>query len=517
MNFLQTFDYNYILNNIYLIKDFSQNFPFMSIIISMFTGVLCVILNSKTARNLCLASISVILIMSILNLLYCKKSGEYYIYMMGHFPAPWGNEIRIGILEAIFSLMSALVMLLSLLAGMKYIFNDVESNKQNYYFFMMNLLFCSILSLIYTNDLFTAYVFVEINTLTSGAIIMLRNKKDTLVATVRYIIISLLASGLILLAISMLYDITGHLLMSNVKLEVHQLMQNGKYKLPMEMIICLFAIGLGVKAALFPFHSWLPDAHGTATTSSSAILSGLVLKSYIILFIKICYRVIGIDIILYSYILNLLFIFAILSMCIGSLKAIKEKDIKRMVAYSSIAQIGYIYLGMSIGTNDGFAAACLQIFAHAFTKSMIFCAVGTLIDVSNGNKKIIDMEGAARKNLFAGIVFTVGAFSMIGLPLLAGFNVKYYLIEAALKSEKFIIFTSATLILSATLNPLYYIPTIMVLFKKTEETKKLSLFSKKIDGLFIVSSIIFVGVILFLGLNAQLVIDFIKQGLMLFG
>ena len=137
------------------------------------------------------------------------------------------------------------------------------------------------LALIYTNDLFTGYVFVEINTIAACAIVMLRDSKETLVATARYLALSLLGSGMFLLGICILYDITGHLLMENISEAIMSLVVTGKYAFPLEMVIALFCVGLATKSALFPFHTWLPGAHGTATSASSAILSGLVLKGYI--------------------------------------------------------------------------------------------------------------------------------------------------------------------------------------------------------------------------------------------
>ena len=154
-----------------------QNFPFISIILSMVTGVLCAVLKPKAARNLCLGTITAIGVMSAAVLQFTLRTGEYYVYWMGHFPAPFGNEIRIGVFEALMALMFSLVMMLSLFGGMKHIFHDVEETKINSYFLMINLLFSSMLALIYTNDLFTAYVFVEINTIASCAIVMLSSSK----------------------------------------------------------------------------------------------------------------------------------------------------------------------------------------------------------------------------------------------------------------------------------------------------------------------------------------------------
>ena len=136
--------------------------------------------------------------------------------MMGHWPAPWGNEIRGGPLEALMATMFCIVMGFSVLGGLGNIFEDVPKKKQYLYFLMMNLLLCSMIALIYTNDMFTAYVFIEINTLAACAIVMAKEGGETIVATIRYLIMSLLGSGLFLMGIALLYNITGHLLMESL-------------------------------------------------------------------------------------------------------------------------------------------------------------------------------------------------------------------------------------------------------------------------------------------------------------
>ena len=494
---------------------FVQNFPFISIILSMFIGVICAVLKPKLARNITLINLSIIGILSIATLNYTIQTGQAYVYMMGHFPAPFGNEIRFGTLETLMATMFSVVMLLSICGGMKHIFHDIEDTKVNLYFMMLNLLFSSMLALIYTNDLFTAYVFVEINTLASCAIVMIKRAKETLVATVRYLIMSLLGSGLFLIGICILYDITGHLLMSYIKSSVAILFASGEYFFPLEMIICLFIIGLAIKSALYPFHSWLPDAHGSSTSASSSILSGLVLKGYIILLIKIIYRVIGFEVIYQTKAINVLFILGLLAMVMGSMNALKEKDIKRMVAYSSVAQIGYIYMGIGIGNTLGMVAACFHIISHAITKPMLFSAAGGFMEVSNGSKKFSEIRGAGRRNLLAGIAFVVGTLSMIGIPLTAGFVSKLCFANAALNASSRTIPTLLVLSISTLLNALYYIPAMMNLFANTND--KLTLVPDKKDYAFIISMVVFIILNFVVGLNYTNLTALIAQGLSVLG
>lgn len=505
------------MDKYYVINDIVQNFPFITIILSLMCGIICAALKSKAAMRVCFFNLIVCFVLSFATLIYCINSGDYYIYIMGRFPAPFGNEIRIGVLETLMATAFSLVMILSLMGGLKHVFHDVLPEKQEYYFLMMILLFTSLIALIYTNDLFTAYVFVEINTLTACAIVMLKHSKETLVATARYLMMSLLGSGLIMIGISILYDITGHLLMEDIYESVQGLYRTGQYKLPLEVVICVFAIGLGIKSALYPFHSWLPDAHGTSTSGSSAVLSGLVLKAYIILLIKMIYRVFGLAVVQDSKVLNILFVFGILAMTIGSIKAINSRDLKRMIAYSSVAQIGYIYLGIGLGAA-GMVAACLQILVHAYTKPMLFNTAGAFMDEANGSRKFKDLAGAARKNLWAGIGFAIGAFSMIGIPLFAGFVVKYNLATAALASTKMkVIFALIALVISTVLNAVYYMPALMVLFKKVNGTEKIEMFGKEKDMPFIISNGVFIVCNFILGIGSPVFIGLIEKGLNMFG
>ena len=177
---------------------------------------------------------------------------------MGHFPAPCGYEIRVGLLEASMALFFCVVMFLCMLGGSRERSLEVEEPKENLYYVMVNLLLSSLLALIYTNDLFTAYVFVEINTISACGLIMIRQNGRTIEAATRYMIMSLLGSGLFLLGICFLYDVTGHLLMSNIKEQVTLLSESGTYHIPLLVSLGLLSIGLAIKSALYPFHALLP-------------------------------------------------------------------------------------------------------------------------------------------------------------------------------------------------------------------------------------------------------------------
>lgn len=498
---------------------FVQNFPFFSIIISMFGGTISSILGGKAAKYLNTAIISIIGLMSAVVLGFTLKTGTFFVYWMGHFPAPWGNEIRVGVLESGMALFFCIIMLLSLFGGRKKLLQEIEHTKINYYYILTNLLLSSLLALVYTNDLFTAYVFVEINTIAACGLIMIRQNGRTIEAAVRYMIMSLLGSGMLLLGISMLYDLTGHLLMSNIKESVLLLAETGEYAIPLLVTIALISVGLAIKSALFPFHTWLPDAYGYSTVSSAAMLSSLVSKGYLFLLIKIIYRVIGFEVFHDSKIINVLFVFGLMGMIFGSLSAIKENDIRRMISFSSVAQIGYIYMGIGLGTEVGMIAAVFHILSHAATKSLLFISAIGLTDVSKGSRKFQDLTGAAYRHKLAGIGFTVGSLSMVGVPMFSGFISKLLFAQAAVVNSGKMLPTLIVLAISTILNAIYFMKTVIRIYTpiyREGEAQVEEVITFKKEKLYAATCICFIALNFVLGVLSQPIVDWIQAGLQMF-
>ncbi len=495
--------------------DFVCNFPFFSILLSLFSGTICSILPGRAAKIVNRLVITAIAIMSGILLVYLLNTGESFVYWMGHFPAPWGNEIRAGVLEAGMALFFCIIMYLSMAGGAHKLFNEVEESKHNLYYILINLLLSSLLALVYTNDMFTAYVFVEINTISACGLIMIRQVGRTIEAAVRYMIMSLLGSGLLLFGLCIMYDLTGHLLMSNIKESVALLMQNGEYQIPLIVSIALMCIGLCIKSALFPFHAWLPDAYGYSTVSSAAILSSLVSKGYIFLLIKIIYRVIGFDIFNSTRIIDVLFVFGLMGMIFGSLSAIKENDIRRMIAFSSVAQIGYIYMGFGMGTQAGMVASVFHILSHAATKSLLFIAAIGLTEVSGGSRKFIDLTGAGYRNKWAGVAFTAGSLSMVGVPLFSGFISKLLFAQAAVQVEGKMLAALIVLGISTVLNAIYFMKTVIRIYATTGDTAYPNMTFKQMK-VHAVVLVFFILLNVILGVSSQPIVDMIEQGLAMF-
>lgn len=452
---------------------FIKNIPFFSIMLAMFAGILTIpVRRGKTAWYVAVCTETIVLGLSTALLVYLAQTGEVITYMMGHFPAPWGNEIRAGILEALMATVFSAIMLFSVMGGRDDVLADIIPAKHNLYFITYDELFGALLALVYTNDLFTAYVFIEISMLAASALIMAKDSGRSLIATLRYLIMMLLGSGLFLLGVIILYSITGQLLMPNIGSAIQNIIAANEYTRPLLCVVGLVCLGLSVKSAVFPFHTMLPGAHSVATTTSSAVLSGLVLKGYIFLLIKCICRVFSVELMVSSNFTTVALILGIVGTILCSCMALRETDIKRMIAYSSSAQIGYIYMGIGLAATGGLVAACMHIIVHALTKSLMFICAGNLASACGHQTDTHKLRGAARLNRPAAIGFTLAALSMIGIPLFPGFASKLYIAFAAYKNTALFIVVLVTLLVSMVLNALYFVPAVIAIWSKPADGVK---------------------------------------------
>ena len=497
---------------------FVQNFPFFSIMLSITCAVVCVILQQRAARILTFFCLLVLTVLSAGLLAFTIYTGESFSYMMGHFPAPFGNEIRAGAFEAFMALLFSSVTLLSMAGGLRDIHYDEPEKKLNLFYFMTNMLICSMLTLIYTNDIFTAYVFIEITTIAACSLIIAKPGGRTLTATITYLILSLIGSALVLFSLSMFYSVTGHLLFPGLQQGVTVLMETGQFTMPLFVLTGMMVAGLAIKSALFPFHGWLPDAHASATTASSAILSGLIIKCYPILLIRMIYTVFGMDIIGRLYISHVLIFFGIAGIVYGSWRAVHQKNVKRMLAYGSISNIGFIFIAIGLNTPAGMAAAGFHIAVHAAGKALLFTAAGGLATVSDHKKDFASLRGSGRRDLFAGIAFIVGALSMIGIPLFPGFISKLIITLAALETPFALAVIPAVVIVSTVFAGVYYVRAIVCIFSKPSEDAEAGMATHEREPLFLsvpykMALGVFIAITLFLGLFSQYVRYAIELGL----
>ncbi len=494
---------------------FIRNFPFFCIMLSMMCGVTSAMLPGKAARKLTVALAAVVAALNAAVLAHLLAAGETYHYLMGHFPAPWGNELRIGPLEALLCVLFSVVLMLSALGGMGKMKVQIDPNKENLICVMLDLVLAGTLSMLYTNDLFTGYVFVEIMTLGSCALIMSRQNGRTMVSAMRYMIMSLLGSGMTLMAIMLTYTLTGHLLMENIREAVAALYASGDYHTPLTVTIGLFFVGLAIKSALFPFHTWLADAYGYSTPTASAVLSSIVSKAYILLLMKIFVRMIGLDVVRGLHLNDLFFAFGVVAMVMGSLSAMHSHDLRRMVAYSSVAQIGYIYAGMGLGIEVGLVAALYHMMVHSAAKSSLFISSSALADVSGGSKRFSDLRGAGKRCPSAGVCFTVSAMSLVGIPVLGGFVSKLMFSEAAFAYGGVHMWVLLLALAASTLlNVLYLMKTVITLYRPARDGFAQQV--EKPDRTAVCAMVGFVVLNVLLGVLSQPILTVIRNGLQLF-
>ena len=449
---------------------FVQNFPFFCIMLTLICAVCTSVIGRRKAMWLTAFMITAVTAMTCTVLVYTLRTGDSYVYMMGHFPAPWGNEIRIGVMETLMMTVFCFVTLFSFIGGLLPSIREIESTKYNIYCILVDLVFLALQALVYTNDLFTAYVFIEINTLAAAGLVMMRQKGRNLVAGVRYMMMNLVGSSLFLFGIVILYTITGHLLMVNIREAVAALVATGEYQIPLTIVVAMVTVGLALKSALYPFEKWLPGAYSNATPTVAAMLSSLVSKGYIFLLIKFYVRVIGFDVICDMGILDVLFILGMLGMIMGSVSAVRAKTTRLMIAYSSVAQIGYIFTAIGLRSEIGIICALWHSAAHAATKSMLFVSCAEMDDACGGTHLRKHLRGALYHSPLLALAFSLGAINLVGIPLLSVFMTKVTLVQAAIDvGGRHMGLVLIAVAISTLLNAVYFLGTAVNLFTPTKE------------------------------------------------
>jgi len=382
-----------------------------------------------------------------------------FSYYLGGWPPPWGIELYIDFLAVYMLLVLSLIGFLVIIYAIKDLVHELKEKVLSWYYTLYLLLMGSMIGIAFTNDLFNMFVFIEISTIASCGIISLKDDRKCLEASLKYLILSALGGGCILLAIAMLYMVTGHLNFDYIAAELTRTLSFYPYNIL--IALGLFIVGLGVKSALFPLHVWLPDAHSAAPSPSSAILSGLVIKIYAVAMLKLFLRVIPPQLFAAVPVLEIILLLSVLAMLAGSIFAMVQEDIKRMLAYSSIAQIGYVFMGIGLFGGRALSGGLLHIFNHAMMKAMLFMAAGLII-YTTGIRNIKDLKGMGLRMPWTFAAFTVGALSMVGIPGTSGFISKWYLALGALDMGR--PFYVAAILLSSLLNGIYYFPIVINAF-----------------------------------------------------
>jgi multicomponent Na+:H+ antiporter subunit D len=309
---------------------------------------------------------------------------------------------------------------------------------------------CGFNGIVITGDLFNLYVFLEISSLSMYGLIA-SGEKQSPVAAFRYLIMGTIAASFYLLGIGFLYMKTGSLNMADVKAILPSVSDQPAIVIALVFIV----LGMGIKMALFPMHGWLPDAYTYAPSTSSAIIAptGTKVGAYVLL--RVMFFVFGVNFVTKILpVAQILTYLAAIAIIYGSVVAIAQKEMKRMLAYSSVAQIGYIGLGIGLANPLGLIGAVLHVLNHAFMKAGLFLVAGNL-RFKLGHSRIDKLNNSVRKKMpWTMAAFTVGALSMVGLPPMAGFFSKWYLVLATLENSNVLLLI--VILISSLLNLVYF-------------------------------------------------------------
>mgnify|MGYP000955023387 CR=1 FL=1 len=388
------------------------------------------------------------------------KDGIPIIYSLGGWAAPWGIELKIDSLAAFFLLIVTGVSLPVALFARGNLADEIGNKERIARFYVLLLLLGGAMAgMALTNDLFNVFVLVEVSTLSCCGLVSARNHPKAAEAAFKYLILATLGSVLVLGGIGFIYTLTGHLNMEFAHRGLNEIWQNAPHVIWMAMSFTL--IGFGVKSALSPLHLWLPDAHSIAPTPASAILSGLAVKGYIVCFLKIIYIVFGQNLIQQFNMHRILTLMGMAAIIVGSLFALYQEELKRRLAYSTIAQIGYIFLGLGLMNVTGMKGTLFYLASHAVIKSSLFLAAGAII-AATGKKNIGDLAGIGHKMPITMLTFTIASLGLIGIPIFSGFIGKWYLLLGSLEAGN--IFAVAIIILGSVLCAAYLLPIIRIAY-----------------------------------------------------
>lgn len=346
------------------------------------------------------------------------------VYKVGGWVPPFGICL---VLDGLTSFMLVTVNLVSFLVTV-YAVNYMQkfTDKTKFYTLFM-LMLAGMHGVILTGDLFNLFVFLEIASIASYALVAFGTEAEELEASFKYAIMGSVASSFILLAIALVYGYTSTLNLADISLVLSQ--KGSSFLISFAAV--LFLVGFGLKAALVPFHAWLPDAHPSAPAPISAMLSGVLIKTLgIYAIIRLFFNVFGTTT---TPILSILMLLGVISMLVGVILALSQWDFKRLLAYHSISQVGYIMLGIGLGTPLGILGGLFHLFNHSVFKSLLFLGSGA-VDSTLHTRDLQQMGGLREKMPVTANTNLVASMSIAGIPPFNGFWSKLWIILACVQA-----------------------------------------------------------------------------------
>jgi multicomponent Na+:H+ antiporter subunit D len=350
-------------------------------------------------------------------------------YTMGGWEPPWGIELRIDALNALIVLIvCGIGAVVTPFAG-RSVTQEVAASREALFYCLFLLTYTGLLGIAVTGDIFNMFVFLEISSLSSYALIALGRDRRALTAAFQYLIMGTIGATFFLIGVGLLYSLTGTLNIADLAARLPAVGPTRTAQTAFAFIVA----GVGLKLALFPVHLWLPNAYTYAPSAVSAFIAATATKVAVYVLLRVLYSVFGAD---YSFgympLTPILIALAIVGIVATSLMALNQRDAKGLLAYSSVAQIGYMVVGLSFATTAGLTASITHVFNHALMKGALFLALGA-VAYRVGSTRIDALEGLGRAMPWTMSAFALGGLSLIGVPLTAGFISKWYLVIAALE------------------------------------------------------------------------------------
>ncbi len=407
----------------------AQHLPALQVVIPLIAAPVTVLLRRRgLAFGTALAASWVAFTISLLLWFQVADSGTIS-YAIGSWPPPWGIEYRVDRLSSFVLVLVAGVAAMVLPYSRASIELEVEPRQHYLFYTMFVLCLAGLLGITITGDAFNIFVFLEISSLSTYVLIALGRDRRALVASYQYLIMGTIGATFIVIGIGLLYLMTGTL---NIADMGHRLsaVQGSR---PVLAALAFLTVGISLKLALFPLHQWLPNAYTYAPSSVSAFLAATATKVAVYVLLRFYYSVFG-DVQVFDRVATqqALMWLALAGMFAASALAIVQADLKRLFAYSSVAQIAYIILGVSFDSQNGLTAAIVHLFNHGITKGAIFLILGCITLVVGGTR-LDQIQGIGKRMPWASVGVLVCGLSLIGVPGTAGFVSKWYLILAAVE------------------------------------------------------------------------------------
>ena len=391
------------------------------------------------------------------------QTGNIISYELGGWAPPWGIEYRIDAVNALVALIVAGVAAVTLPYALKSVNKEIPQHKHSLFYAAFILCFTGLLGIAQTGDIFNVFVFLEISSLSSYAIISLGKNRKALTAAYQYLIMGTIGATFFLIGVGLLYAMTGTLNMNDLAQRLPELYQHRTIHTAFAFIM----VGFALKLALFPLHLWLPNAYTYAPSVVTIFLAATATKVAVYVMLRVIFTVFSFSFLQQTPTVELFLVLCVMGILMMSFFAIYQTDAKRLLAYSSVAQIGYMILGLALGSMLSITATMVHLFNHALMKGALFMAIGAIV-YRIGSSRIEDLAGLGKQMPWTFAAIVIGGLSLIGVPGTAGFISKWYLVLAAIEQQHWILV--AVILVGSLLAVIYVWKLVEVLYftPKTE-------------------------------------------------